>query len=211
MSFFIVKNQKPIEHITEIMKRIHVNEQCKYGFRGGKLFLNSCGHQDCLLLYEGVIALYRADGILNGFVHAPSILNVNQSKGISSSEVYVRFLSDSTYTKLRHDNFMSLIDENNLWKELSFVCMYTSWLLSEASSSIIGHDTYRVIANSLYDIISMDKELARNVNACGYIMEKTGLSRSIVMRYLGRLGKCGGIIIKRGVLVSVVNIPESLL
>lgn len=53
----------------------------------------------------------------------------------------------------------------------------------------------------------MDKSISQTMNACRYIQGKTGLSRSIIMKHPSQLTKKKAIVIRRGVLIEIIQIP----
>jgi len=103
-----------------------------------------------------------------------------------------------------------VLDEHDLWKRLAFVSMYSASRAVVASSSLIGRDAYSMVVSILTEISELDRTIATGMNACNYIRERTGLSRSVVMKYLGELSRRGFITINRGVLVEITNIPDNL-
>lgn len=81
--------------------------------------------------------------------------------------------------------------------------------LLEAHQTSAGRTTYELIKQNLMSLMAEKDELRMMVNACDYIMDKTHISRSRVMKILSDLKTGDYIVIERGVLIKINKLPET--
>jgi hypothetical protein len=103
---------------------------------------------------------------------------------------------------------LDIISTQGLWKDASYCYMYAVRQLLLAHYSSVGLSTYELIRLNLISLMNEDEALSDHVNVSDYILEKTRLSRSRVMKILGDLRIGGYIEINRGILKKINKLPE---
>lgn len=192
---------KPVSHIEIMLNKFLSHEKIKQASYGSRIYLHRSGQAKCLCLYEGDVAVYRKNGILFSHVSSPSIFGMNIFANFDH-DLNLRCLSDCSYILVSLDSFIKIVSDNNLWEHLAYIAMYGGQRMMEINMHIVGEETKKIIYNILCEIYNLRHKNSNKikVNASEYIIEKTGLSRSLVMKELKSLNDCGAIVIKRGVL-----------
>lgn len=122
---------------------------------------------------------------------------------------YMQAHSDVEYEILSNKSVIDIIERENLWKEAAYFFMFGVQRLLEAHQTSAGRTTYELIKQNLMSLMAEKDELRMMVNACDYIMDKTHISRSRVMKILSDLKTGDYIVIERGVLIKINKLPET--
>lgn len=77
------------------------------------------------------------------------------------------------------------------------------------NSALVGGDAYTGIKQLLEEIDSFPNAYKQQINVPYYIVRRTGVSRSRVMKILSDLKMGGYIIIKDGKLIQLNNLPAA--
>lgn len=163
----------------------------------------------CLILLEGLVDISRVDdGILKGTIKAPFVAGLshpdymaNTFRLMSATRVKVAILS--------YKDAMTIIRGKSLWEDYSNYLLYIMGLQATLSTHSIGLRAQDIIRDCLIDLMNENEQYRLKTNACKYIIEKTGLSRSGVMGILARMKKEKSIGIERGVLIFMNETMES--
>ncbi|CCK13324.1 FIG00554500: hypothetical protein [Cronobacter sakazakii 680] len=75
---------------------------------------------------------------------------------------------------------------------------------------MMGRNSYSMIKANIDCLATMDEFMRNRINVADYIVKKTNLSRSMVMKTLSQLRGAKNIEISKGKLVAVHHLPESL-
>ncbi len=163
----------------------------------------------CFLLLKGSCEVKRSgDSMILVTLDAPSIIGISELIA-DPTRTFVQASGDIEYFYLPLDQLLTHIDEHNLWKQTSYWLMYVSSRFHKYVNSTTGISTYELICNLLRSLSEEDFETRATVPAVKYILERTSLSRSGVMKMLSNLDKGGYIVIKRGLLIKINNLPAS--
>ncbi|WP_199779504.1 helix-turn-helix domain-containing protein, partial [Cronobacter sakazakii] len=105
-------------------------------------------------------------------------------------------------------DFLAVIEEQKLWKELSHVISFYYYVLLWKNYHFYAADSYMLVRKSLITLGEMPLESRININASQYITSTTNLSKSYVMKVIQELRKGGYIEIQRGRLITIGKLPQ---
>ncbi|MEH3772781.1 helix-turn-helix domain-containing protein [Enterobacter asburiae] len=160
------------------------------------------------ILHEGVVAIYRnSDRLLIKYIRAPMITGMNELIDINA-DIFIKAYRNVSYEILPTKEMLGIISAQGLWKEAAYCYMYSIRQLLLNHYSSVGLSTYELIRLNLIALMNEDEALSAHVNVSDYILEKTRLSRSRVMKILGDLRIGGYIEINRGILKKINKLPE---
>ncbi len=163
----------------------------------------------CLLLHEGTVAVYREQGhLLMRYAQAPMVFGMNELFDANEGWFY-QASGAIRYELIPVATVIEKIDQFALWKEASYVYMYAIKRLVEAHNTSAGLSTYDLIRLNLFALMDEKEELRLSVNASDYILEKTGLSRSRIMKIISDLRTGEHIVIQRGILIAINKLPQN--
>lgn len=198
---------KPVAHIQMLhdsLCTVYPKAKAKPGQRF-QLLLN--GTKMCFLLLHGKGEVRRfGDSLIIGAIEAPSMLGVSELIP-DPSNVFVQAKTAIEYLYLPVDEVLRHVDEHNLWKSVSFFLMHVCSRFNEYFKTNSGISTYALICNLLRALNDEDFETRATVSAAKYILDRTPMSRSGVMKVLSNLNKGGYIVIKRGLLIRINELP----
>ncbi|MBL7636726.1 helix-turn-helix domain-containing protein [Atlantibacter hermannii] len=101
-----------------------------------------------------------------------------------------------------------LINQNNLWMEITRVLSYHLFYILKRDNRLTGHDSYTIIRNLILELMQLPEDIRRQLPLASYIQKYAKLSRSNIMRILRELKNGNYIETERGVLIKVNNLPE---
>lgn len=153
----------------------------------------------CIVLHEGIVAAYRPiDDLLIQNIHAPNLLGINLF--IDSPHYYFRALTKIRYELIPLNKVKEIINQNNLWEH---VAMHQMWLCSKLMdylSYMTGVSTREIIIYCLECLKNEPEEIRNNKTVADYVIEKTLLSRSTVMKMLAIFKREGLVKTHKGLL-----------
>lgn len=162
-----------------------------------------------LILHDGLLSFTRGRGhLLISTIKGPMIFGSNISMP-DNFDVYFKSIGYSQYEILPRASFAEAIEKNGLWENLANLLMFAQVHLINTYSNLIGVSTYALICNQLYALMVEEDDIRLTITACDYIQSKTLLSRSGIMKILGDLKKGNHIELKRGILLTINQLPEN--
>lgn len=201
---------KPLTEIEAILDKISPFAEPFIAARGEVLQYNVGGKQQSYLLHSGSITLNRrGDGMILNKQSAPFILGVSNQYS-SSGNLYVKVVENSQLSRLSAERFNLLIGSYNLWQELSYLLIYNASAMYAHSAMNSQMSSYDLIRFQLNELMKEPDTIRLSTTAANYILNRTYLSRSCVMRIIALLRNEGYITLQRGVLVHLESLPESL-
>ncbi|MCG0457721.1 helix-turn-helix domain-containing protein [Enterobacter cloacae complex sp. ECC445] len=202
---------KPIEQIEDIFQKVSPFAEPFVAARGEILRYKRMNTHQCFLLHSGTVTLNRrGDGMVLNTEKAPFILGVSNQYS-SNDNVYVKVVENSQLSRLSVERFNLLTESYNLWQSLCFVLIYNASRVFAHSTLISQMSSYDLIRFQLQQLMDEPERIRRTTTAANYIMNRTYLSRSGVMRILSLLRSEGYISLQRGILVKIQELPETLI
>ncbi|MBE4810068.1 MULTISPECIES: helix-turn-helix domain-containing protein [unclassified Enterobacter cloacae complex] len=200
---------KPVEHINSLLDDFSRVAKVKTAPPKTRFLMKKNSKPMCFLLYKGTCVISRnEDGLVILKMTGPNIFGINQLLP-PEINVTIESSSDIEYIQVTHEDFFSVVEKNQTWKQVSYVQMYAVSMLYEHLRNSYGLSTYKIISNLLYALNNEDFETRAMIPAAVYIQERTFLSRSGIMKILSALKAGGYIVIKRGLLIKINKLPEN--
>lgn len=141
-------------------------------------FTDRRGEKQCYLLISGRFKIVRNDKVVLGFLDAPMVLGLN---GI--------FNDINTYTihpdksviihKLDASSAENVIDTKNIWRDVAVLFSYNISVFIYRDYYSVGKSAYSMIKKCL--LVAAESNISDMVNIPNFIVERTALSRSMVM------------------------------
>lgn len=165
------------------------------------------GLHRCFLLHKGSVSLYRNfDGMVLNTESAPFVFGMS-TQLTDSDYLFIRAHDASDISWLSFEEANAIIEKNNLWQSLSQLLIYTVTRVYDHCTKISSLSSYEIIRYQLYELMSEPEEIRSKVTIANYIQCRTFLSRSSIMKILAELKKGEYIVTKKGLLLSMNNIP----
>jgi CRP-like cAMP-binding protein len=161
------------------------------------------GNQQIILLLDGEIKVYRSsDNLLYGIATAPAVLGLMTSEYSSSSFIF-KGKKDSKVSALSRETAIDLIADNGLVRELiAYTTSFTDYR-SYHSDLMINRTAYDIICGLLQEMERLPEEVRRKNSMANFILERSNLARSGVMKILADLRVGGYIDIQNGKLIAI--------
>mgnify|MGYP003365716020 FL=1 len=200
-------NVKPVKHIQNIIDYTSPYSSSLLVPRGGILDYMSDNIQHCYFLLEGSITLNRRwDGMVLNSQQYPFISGVSHQLSCGDN-LYVRTAESSRLCKMPLERFNLLIEKYALWESFCYLLIYTTSSIYEQCSAVSQMSSSEIVMYHLRQLMLEPSRLRNSMTAAGYIMDKTLLSRSGIMRILRQLREAKCIILERGILVGINHLP----
>jgi CRP-like cAMP-binding protein len=187
---------------------LRVESEIKQILPRRRLSLTISNVQYCYLILQGSITVHReSDDINLTTVNAPALIGIGNLAGIGM-DVYIKMQSTCEIGIITLEKARQVIVDNNLWENLSLHMMVISSKLFASGQLLSAPSSYQIICAQLQELMSEEESLRLSTIAVNYILNKTTLSRSGVMRILSGLREGGYITINRGILLSINKLPD---
>lgn len=162
------------------------------------------------LIHGGQFSLIRSsDRLLIEKQTAPALYGLS---GNTRSLSYIRIYADTQcyYQLVPLDIFMQRLVENNLLQLTSAVLSWHIESLLYRDEMMMGRNSYQMIKGNILHLNQLDEFMRAKINVADFIVKRTNLSRSIVMKVLSIMRAKNHIDVKRGKLLAVYNLPDKL-
>lgn len=198
-----LRRQKPVRE-TEILINALKKQAKEISVRKNReITINENGIPYCILLLEGRVAIQRiSDGRVLGIAQSPVLMGLG---GLMHDNSDMKFYacSDIRIVRIPLDTAFETIKEEQLWEPLANYLLFMTGAFHHRSRQQSTPDAVITIRRFLTDLMQEPEEVRRDMTACRYIQEHTGLSRSWIMRNLYLMQRDGKIEIRYGRLISV--------
>ena len=125
-----------------------------------------------------------------------------------SSHMYGLVRSNTVVRSIPKSVFSQLMTEKGLWPELTKVLAWYICLLSKRDDVLVARSAYSVVREFLLEINELIVHHQRDINVYDYIQEYTSLARSTIIKILSDLKKGQYIVVEKGRLINITNLPE---
>ncbi|POT24849.1 Crp/Fnr family transcriptional regulator [Citrobacter freundii] len=206
-SFWNTKLMTPSPFTESIIEKLEPHCEIKNVSTRKRLYPHSGGKYYCYLLLKGYVAYHRdRNDIAVLTASAPTLFGLNY---IASENIitYIKTLMPATIGVMLLDKAIEIIEEHHLWKPVAQHMMVLSNKLYIINEQMSAPTSYELIKFLLLQLMSENETYRKSITAVNYIMGKTQLSRSGIMRILTSLKVGGYIELHRGVLISLNKLP----
>lgn len=202
---FNLKNPSPYN--KELLEILADENDYHIANPGERFYLINKGIKMCHLVRTGFINVWRSDEhkiIYN--VPAPVIVGLFNALP-SYEGVYCEPVIPSEIASITHEQALHQIEKNNKWEIFSKHAQIGIGKIMLYSQESNAPTAYEMIRYHLNELIQYPIEMREKTNAATYILNKTHLSRSAVMKVLAALKEGGFVEIEHGILKSVKKLP----
>lgn len=126
----------------------------------------------------------------------------------NSSHVYGLVRANTVVRTIKKEAFEKLITQCGLWPELTKVLAWYICLLNKCDDVLVARSAYSVVREFLLEINELIVHHQRDINIYDYIQEYTNLARSTIIKILSDLKKGQYIVVEKGRLITLSNLPE---
>jgi CRP-like cAMP-binding protein len=178
--------------------------------QGGLISVNEMQVPECFLIHEGRVVVRRTeDRIILGQLSAPTIFGFNTFQDLRG-KVYLEAITPVTFEIVVSSLFFQRIREHQLWEPLLDVMMCTSSSLFAQNHAFTARDSWATVRQHLNQLIQEPEGIRHRVTVTDYILSRTRLSRSGVMKLLAVLRKRQLVKIENGILHAIYSLPKTL-
>lgn len=204
----IIARLKPVAHIEALHRSLLESHKVQKAKAGQRFQLVLQDTKMCFLLFKGKCDIKRfGDALIIGSIESPSMLGLSELVP-DPSNLIIQSSTPIDYLYLPLDLILQHVEEHDLWKSIAYFLMHVTSRFNEYVKTNSGISTYQLICNLLRELNEEDFETRATVSAARYILDRTPMSRSGVMKVLASLNQGGYIIIKRGLLIRINELPE---
>ncbi|MGU3525452.1 helix-turn-helix domain-containing protein [Enterobacteriaceae bacterium C23F] len=163
------------------------------------------GERMCYVILSGSVSVIRnSDKRIMVNISSPLILGLNI---FAEDTVHIKLLSECQVAELTLETAMEIIRTKNLWEQMTYYMMSFSKKIWISSEMLSAGSSYELIKYQLTELMKEPEDYRNNISADLYIKNKTNLSRSGIMRILAELKKGGYIVMLRGILLKINQLP----
>jgi CRP-like cAMP-binding protein len=175
---------------------------------GQRFTLSSSRDSKCYFIRTGAISLYRQpNDVLLELLDAPSIRGIIPIPPESTSIYTLKVIIPADIAILDIGRLYELLGELNLWETFSRYLQVMSSILGEVIFKLVVPSAYDSVRIQLYELMAKPETVRERILVENYIRDKTKISRSRIMRILSDLKAGGYILMEKGILKDIINIP----
>ncbi|MDA3134113.1 helix-turn-helix domain-containing protein [Atlantibacter subterraneus] len=162
------------------------------------------------LIHGGQFSIIRSsDRLLFEKQTAPALYGLT---GNSHTLSYIRIYADTQchFQLVPLEAFMQRLEDNH---SLHLIPAILSWHIESLlyrDEMMMGRNSYQMIKGNILHLNQLDEFMRAKINVADFIVKRTNLSRSIVMKVLSALRAKNYIDVKRGKLLTISQLPEKL-
>ncbi|MCS3601728.1 MULTISPECIES: helix-turn-helix domain-containing protein [Buttiauxella] len=172
-----------------------------------RLYYTVDGVKMCYIIRSGLIKVCRnADEFVMATLPTPNIAGITDMIP-DTSGVYLELQDEADIAILTTAHAQQLIAETNSWELLAKHITKVTTNLFNNNIIMTAPTTYEVVKFHLIMLIQEPASVREKTSAVKYILERTRLSRSTVMKMLAQLKQGGHIQLEDGILVTLNHLP----
>lgn len=204
--------QKPVKTIIKLIGLFkQLSAPLLPDHAGGEVKLhNEQGDSQVVLVIEGTVDIYRnADNMLFATARAPAIFGM---QGSPYRDSIYKFISrpDCVLETLPLSSVIRIINANSLLEELLICQSYFNDYHAYRTNMLINKTSYEIVRALLLELDKVPSEIKTKINVPTFILERSHLARSGIMKILSHLRQGEYIKIESGKLISILRkLPKS--
>lgn len=168
------------------------------------------GRHNCFLLRAGAINICADpnDRVIS-IQQAPAILGfITLLSSAVDFRIYTLF--ESEIAVISREKAFSVIAEKNLWETYAKHAEIVANRLYLQNMFITAPTSYEILRHLLIDFINQPVNIRHSITVERYVCERSKLSRSGVLKILAKLKEGNHIVIEKGILIGINDLPEEL-
>lgn len=162
------------------------------------------------LIHGGQFSIIRSsDRLLFEKQTAPALYGLSGNPHTLS---YLRVYADTQchFQLVSQEAFMQRLEDNHLLHLIPAILSWHIESLLYRDEMMMGRNSYQMIKGNILHLNQLDEFMRAKINVADFIVKRTNLSRSIVMKVLSALRAKNYIDVKRGKLLTINQLPEKL-
>lgn len=207
----MMKSEKPIKEILFLIEKLCLYESYTLLpiYQKENAITITCKNESlCFLLLSGGASISRSDDLIIGRIESPMIIGLSTLYNFPSNYKVLPDLN-AKFMLLPSDDVRACISEQNAWECVSVILSYNIYMLNYRDTISFGKDAYTLIKYAISAYLKLPIEIKNKETFPNFIIKRTLLSRSIVMRILRKLKKGGYIEVVKGRLINVDKLPDN--
>lgn len=199
--------EKPVESIHRLMTAFvsisnpypHHGRNCEARFK------DKHAEFEVYLVTKGRVDIWReADNRLVETAFAPSILGL-QGSAYRSQHYHLKFHTGAEVSTIPLQAAMVIIEQQSLWRDVFYYQGYLNDRQLHHESMLINSSTYETVCLFLKELSQYSDSERAKLSVADYILQRSNLARSGVMKVLADLRFGGYIDIQHGKLIKILN------
>lgn len=198
--------KQPSPYTPALIRQLTTEEEYKRYPKGSRFVFVQNGDYQCHFIREGVVSIENRDNHLAlGIASAPLSLGFTSAL---SEKLLLRALEPCEVATVPLDTVMARIEEKQLWEIMTkHMIIVTNKLFIQNEMAVVP-TAYDLLCNQLLALSEEPENIRLNIAAYQYILDRTHISRSSVMKMLSALKKGGYIELHQGKLLAIKHLPS---
>lgn len=193
-------------HLQRLLSILTRDEDYRTVPKGSKLFFRQQGVATCHFIRQGSVLLARRDDAFSlGILSAPIALGFTLPL---SEHIYLHTLAQCEIASLPYNTVMALIEEQKAWDLIARHIMFITNKLFIYNEMLTAPTSFEILRYQLLMLIQEPDSVRENTSVYRYILDRTRLSRSSIMKMLSELKKGNYIKLENGKLLSIHHLPN---
>lgn len=202
--------KKPVHDYQVVMQALTPFAKFLDCTKNKKFMFVRSGKPVCYLVFEGRGLVCRnKDNLVISTTRSPVILGLTSVLFPLNEEYYWRPDKECVAMMIDVDVVRQVISEKNLWQHLSTMLGYIAYRLNDHNVKLTARSGLSIICKQIYALMDEPIEVRRKVGLTNYILDRTLLSRSYVMKIVSEMKAQGKIVLEDKVLVKVGDLEDS--
>ncbi|MDK9586404.1 helix-turn-helix domain-containing protein [Lelliottia wanjuensis] len=207
--------EKPVAEVERIIEKLLPAATPVFMQEGGgvinlKLLNKNKGGLSVILLLKGKMNFIRksSGGILFGTAEGPSVFGL---LGSSFKEEVFKYVAvgDCNIYALPRDMAIDIINNHNLLRDVLNYHAYISDMEVRYSNRLINQTPYGIVCAILCELAALPESIRLKTGIAKFIIERSHISRSTMMKILADLRDGGYVDIQYGKLIRIIkNFPK---
>lgn len=201
----VIKSPSP--YAGELMEQLS-DELSFHGYPPKKRLYTEVNNQkQCYFIRKGIVEF------ING--RSERLLNVSQAPCISvnvlaaqKTDFFIRTFTECEIAQISHEKLYNIIASKGIWELYTHFLQYKINLLYEHTLHLSKPTAYAILRSQLYELMKEPDVVRESTTVERYVRDKTHLSRSGVLGILAQLKTGGYIVLDKGILKEIKNLPE---
>jgi CRP-like cAMP-binding protein len=192
-------------HNQQLLNLLTGNEDYRRWPKGSKLFFRLGDDAACHFVRRGNTLLARIDDAFSmGILTAPTAMGFTRP---TCEHLYLRTLEECDIATLPYERVMALVEEKKAWALMAKHIMFVTNKLFIYSEMLTAPTSYDILRYQLQMLIQEPENVRSSTSAWQYILDRTRLSRSSIMKMLAELKKGDYIQLENGKLTAIHRLP----
>lgn len=201
--------KKPVHDIQILMDSLMPVARMLDSRRNKKLNFVRSGKPVCYLVFEGRGLVCRSrDNLVIATSRAPCIIGLTSVLYPLNEEYYWRPETDALVMCVEADTVNQVVTEKNLWKNLAVILGFINYRLNEYNVKSTARTGISLINKQIRALMLEPIELRMKTGLANYILDRTLLSRSYVMKVVAELKAKNKIVLDGKILIQVNDLEN---